>query len=82
MGAEQPALATAHLGSRLCGHRNPWIRQRQSVLASDVTAMSLITGTGDQVGLIKPRRTFQEAVVHLGALGVVTELTLAIEPTS
>jgi xylitol oxidase len=50
-------------------------------LASAVTAMSLITGTGDQVRLDHSSPDFPGAVVHLGALGVVTELTLTIEPT-
>jgi xylitol oxidase len=50
-------------------------------LASAVTAMSLITGTGDQVRIDQASPEFAGAVVHLGALGVVTELTLAIEPT-
>jgi xylitol oxidase len=50
-------------------------------LASAVTAMSLITGTGDQVRIDQTSPEFAGAVVHLGALGVVTELTLAIEPT-
>jgi alditol oxidase len=50
-------------------------------LASAVTAMSLINGTGDQVRIDHDTPEFAGAVVHLGALGVVTELTLAIEPT-
>jgi alditol oxidase len=50
-------------------------------LASAVTAMSLITGTGDQVRIDQTSPEFAGAVVHVGALGVVTELTLAIEPT-
>jgi xylitol oxidase len=50
-------------------------------LASAVVAMSLITSTGDQVRIDQTSPEFAGAVVHLGALGVVTELTLAIEPT-
>jgi alditol oxidase len=50
-------------------------------LASAVTAMSMITGTGDQVRIDHSSPDFAGAVVQLGALGVVTELTLAIEPT-
>jgi alditol oxidase len=50
-------------------------------LASSVTAMNLITGTGDQVRIDHTSPEFAGAVVHLGALGVVTEVTLAIEPT-
>jgi xylitol oxidase len=50
-------------------------------LASSVTVMSLITGTGDQVRIDHSSPDFAGAVVHLGALGVVTELTLVLEPT-
>jgi alditol oxidase len=50
-------------------------------LASAVTRMSMITGSGDQVRIDHTWPEFAGAVVHLGALGVVTELTLAIEPT-
>ncbi|HEY6683715.1 MAG TPA: FAD-binding protein, partial [Propionibacteriaceae bacterium] len=50
-------------------------------LASAVTGMSLITGSGDQVLIDHGSPEFAGAVVHLGALGVVTELTLALEPT-
>ena len=50
-------------------------------LASAVTEMSLITGSGDQVRIDHTSPGFAGAVVHLGALGVVTQLTLAIEPT-
>jgi xylitol oxidase len=50
-------------------------------LAAAITGMSLITGTGDQVQVDHSATEFAGAVVHLGALGVVTEITLAIEPT-
>lgn len=50
-------------------------------LASAVTAMSLISGTGDEVRIDHSSSDFAGAVVHLGALGVVTTLTLALEPT-
>lgn len=50
-------------------------------LSSAVTSMSMITGTGDQVGIDHSSADFAGAVVQLGALGVLTELTLAIEPT-
>ena len=50
-------------------------------LASAVTGMSMITGSGDQVLIDHGSPEFAGAVVHLGALGVVTELTLALEPT-
>jgi alditol oxidase len=65
------SVATATHGS---GNRNP-------SLASAVKAMTLVSGTGDVVQLNEDSPDFPGAVVHLGALGVVTELTLAIEPT-
>ena len=43
--------------------------------------MTLISGTGELVTIDRGDPDFPGAVVHLGALGVVTELTLAIEPT-
>ena len=64
------AVATATHGS---GNAN-------RSLASAVTAMTLLTSTGDEVRLEDPE-LLAGAVVHLGALGVVTELELAIEPT-
>ncbi len=65
------SVATATHGS---GNHNP-------TLASAVTAMTLVSGTGDLVRLDQQSPDFPGAVVHLGALGVVTELTLAIELT-
>jgi alditol oxidase len=65
------SVATATHGS---GSGNP-------TLASAVNAMTLISGTGDLVHLDHDSPDFAGAVVHLGALGVVTELELAIEPT-
>jgi alditol oxidase len=67
------ACATATHGS---GEKN-------GNLASAVTALELVTADG---GLIKLSREadgdrFRAAVVHLGALGVVTKITLAIQPT-
>jgi alditol oxidase len=50
-------------------------------LASAVTALSLVAGTGDRVRIDHTSPDFSGVVVNLGALGVVTELTLAIEPT-
>jgi alditol oxidase len=50
-------------------------------LASAVTGMSVVTGTADLVRIDHTAPDFPGAVVHLGALGVVTEITLAIEPT-
>jgi alditol oxidase len=55
-------------------------------LASSVTALTLMTGAGDIVNLSRDEpgpgsADFAGAVVHLGALGVVTEVELAVEPT-
>ncbi len=50
-------------------------------LASDVVAMTLVAGTGEVVTLSEGDEGFGGAVVHLGALGVVTELTLKLQPT-
>jgi xylitol oxidase len=50
-------------------------------LASAVTGMSVVTGTADLVRIDHTSPDFSGTVVHLGALGVVTEITLAIEPT-
>jgi alditol oxidase len=50
-------------------------------LASAVTAVSMVTGTGDLVRFDNTSPDFPGLVVHLGALGVVTELLLSIEPT-
>jgi alditol oxidase len=65
------SVATATHGS---GNTNP-------SLASAVTAMSIVTGTADLLQIDHTSSEFPGAVVHLGALGVVTEITLAIEPT-
>ncbi|MGH2861982.1 MAG: D-arabinono-1,4-lactone oxidase [Solirubrobacteraceae bacterium] len=50
-------------------------------LATTVRAMRLVTSQGDvlEIGEGDPR--FAGAVVHLGALGIVTRLTLAVEPS-
>ena len=65
------SVATATHGS---GNRN-------QTLAAAVTGMTLINGTGELVAIDRGHPDFPGAVVHLGALGVITELTLAIEPT-
>jgi alditol oxidase len=65
------SVATATHGS---GNANP-------TLASAVEAMTLVSGTGEVIHLGQQSPDFEGAVVHLGALGIVTEVTLAIEPT-
>jgi len=52
-------------------------------LATEVSAMEIITAGGDVLKLSRDKdgKTFPGAVVHLGALGVVTKVTLDVEPT-
>lgn len=66
------ATATATHGS---GTRN-------GNLATAVSALEFVDGTGELVRLSRKEdaETFAGAVVHLGALGVVTRVTLDIEP--
>ena len=51
-------------------------------LATAVAALELITAAGDLISLSRERdgEQFNGAVVNLGALGVVTKITLDIEP--
>ena len=52
-------------------------------LSSAVRGMELVTAAGEVITLSQEKDpdAFQGAVVNLGALGVVTKITLAIEPT-
>jgi xylitol oxidase len=52
-------------------------------LATAVTALEIVTADGTIVSLSKESdgERFQAAVVGLGALGVITKVTLAIQPT-
>lgn len=56
---------------------------RQGNLATAVSGIELVTGTGDAVVLSREqdREQFEGAVVGLGGLGVVTKLTLDVSPT-
>lgn len=54
---------------------------RSGNLATAVTAVELVTSDGDVVSFSESDAEFPGAVVSLGALGVVTRLTLRIEPT-
>jgi xylitol oxidase len=67
------ACATATHGS---GPRN-------GNLATAVSAMEIVTAAGEVRKLSRDTdgRTFQGAVVNLGALGVVTKVTLDVQPT-
>jgi xylitol oxidase len=52
-------------------------------LATAVSAMEIVTASGEVLNLSRDKdgRTFQGGVVNLGALGVVTKLTLDVQPT-
>ena len=65
------AIATATHGS---GDRN-------GNLATAVSGLRILTGSGDLVDIARGDDGFDGAVVSLGALGVVTEVTLDIRPT-
>ncbi|HEY6314956.1 MAG TPA: D-arabinono-1,4-lactone oxidase [Streptosporangiaceae bacterium] len=65
------ACATATHGSGIA-NRN---------LAAAVTALTLVTATGDLVEIDRADDAFDGHVVHLGALGVVARLTLELIPT-
>jgi xylitol oxidase len=51
-------------------------------LATAVSAMELVTANGETLRLSRAQdgETFQGAVVHLGALGAVTRITLDVQP--
>lgn len=67
------ACATATHGS---GEKN-------GNLATAVAAMEIVTADGEVVKLAREKdgEKFNAAVVHLGALGVVTKVTLDVQPT-
>ncbi|MPR35700.1 D-arabinono-1,4-lactone oxidase [Salmonirosea aquatica] len=67
------AIATATHGS---GEKN-------GNLASAVSGLKMLTANGDLVTLSREKdgENFNAAVVHLGALGVLTEVTLDLQPT-
>lgn len=54
---------------------------RAGNLATAVTALELVTSDGEIVSFAHGDPEFPGAVVNLGALGVVTRLTLRVEPT-
>lgn len=50
-------------------------------LSSAITGMEFITASGETISLSRHNEQFPLAVVHLGGLGAVTKLTLAIQPS-
>jgi alditol oxidase len=50
-------------------------------LAAAIAAMEIVTADGDIAEISREDDSFPGAVVHLGALGVVTRLTLEVVPT-
>lgn len=64
------AIATATHGSG----------ERLGNLATSVTGLELVTSTGDVVNARRGEPSFAGMVVGLGALGVVTRVTLAAQP--
>ena len=65
------AVATATHGSG----------DRSGNLATAVVGMELVTSDGDIMSITKDDPEFDGMVVHIGALGVVTRLTLRVEPS-
>lgn len=57
--------------------------EKNGNLATSVAALELVTASGDVVQLSRKAdgETFRGAVVGLGALGVITRLTLDVQPT-
>jgi xylitol oxidase len=53
----------------------------RGTLSADVAAIEMVTATGDLVTLRRGDAAFPGMVVNLGALGVVTRMTLDIQPT-
>ena len=50
-------------------------------LATSVRALQLVTSEGDILDIDEAAPAFLGVVVHLGALGIVTRVTLAVEPS-
>ena len=50
-------------------------------LATSVRGMRLVTSEGDLLDIDQSDQAFRGVVVHLGALGFVTRVTLAVEPS-
>ncbi len=50
-------------------------------LAGAVAGMELITGTGDMLRVARGDADFEGMVVHIGALGIVSQITLDVQPS-
>jgi alditol oxidase len=57
--------------------------EKNGNLATAVSGLEIVTAAGDVVGLSREKdgESFRGAVVGLGALGVITKITLDVEPT-
>jgi alditol oxidase len=75
--ASLPHISVA--GAVATGTHGSGVRNRS--LAAAVAAVELVDGAGDLVTLRRGDADFDGAVVSLGAIGIVTRLTLDIEPT-
>ena len=85
---EQNGFALANLGSLphisvagACATGTHGSGDSNRVLASAVSALTLVTADGELLSLTRADRDFAGAVISLGCLGPVTELTLDLLPS-
>src|SRR5262249_35925587 len=66
-----------------CGTATHGSGSKNGNLATQVSALELVTASGDLLKLTRDNNgdTFGAAVVGLGALGVITKITLDLQPT-
>ena len=79
----QPRLPAAYLGRRLVRDRQPRIGCSESNLAAAAAALEIVRADGEieRIDRATPADALHGAVVSLGALGVVSSVTLDVEPT-